>query len=169
MLDCRDKYVQRDAVMAEPKQTLLTAEGKAELEALSLSLIAQKREIKGRLQGTKSYGDAADSGEGTEEKEELARIDRKLNEIEHTLRQAKVIDTSAHDGTVQIGSRVTIIDENGESETWILVLPAEANTRNRKISDQSPIGRAMLGKTVGDEIRVQAPGGDTLYRIQTIA
>ena len=154
--------------MAEPKQTLLTAEGKAQLEAMLPTLVAQKREVKERLQGTKTYGDAADGGEGTEAKEELARIDRKINEIEHMLRHAKIIDTSQHDGTVQLGSRVTIVDTTGEAETWTIVLPAEASTRNRKISDQSPIGAAMIGKTIGDEVRVHAPGGDMVYTIRTI-
>jgi transcription elongation factor GreA len=154
--------------MAVPKQTLLTAEGKVQLEAMLPTLVAQKREIKERLQGTKTYGDAADGGEGTEAKEELARLDRKINEIEHTLRQATIIDTSQHDGTVQIGSRVTIVDAEGEAETWTIVLPAEASTRNRKISDQSPMGAAMIGKIIGDEIRVHAPGGDTVYTIRTI-
>lgn len=154
--------------MAELKQMLLTAEGKAQLEAMLPTLVAQKREIKERLQGTKTYGDAADGGEGTEAKEELARIDRKINEIEHMLRNAKLVDTSLHDGTVQIGSCVTIADGAGEVETWTIVVPAEANTRNRKISDQSPMGAAMIGKVIGDEIRVRAPGGDMVYTIRKI-
>ena len=124
--------------MAELKQMLLTAEGKAQLEAMLPTLIAQKREIKERLQGTKTYGDA------------------------------KLVDPSLHDGTVQIGSCVTIVDDTGEVETWTIVAPAEASTRNRKISDQSPMGAAMIGKVLGDEIRVRAPGGDMVYTIRTI-
>ena len=151
--------------MAELKQTLLTADGKAQLEAMLPTLIAQKREIKERLQGTKSYGDAADGGERVEAKDELARLDRRISEIEHTLRHAKLVDASERDGTVRIGSRVTIAEAGGESETWTIVVPAEASTRNRKISDQSPLGAAMIGKRVDDEIRVRAPGGDMVYRI----
>lgn len=154
--------------MAEMKQTLLTAEGKAQLEATLPTLIAQKREIKERLQGTKTYGDAADGGEGVEAKDELARLDRKISEIEHMLRHAKLVDDRDRDGTVRIGSRVTIADEGGESETWTIVVPAEASTRKHKISDQSPMGAAMIGKQVGDEVRVRAPGGDMVYRILEI-
>ena len=154
--------------MAELKQTLLTTEGKAQLEAKLPMLIAQKREVKERLQGTKTYGDAADGGEGTEAKEEIARLDRRISEIEHTLRHARLVDASERDGTVQIGCRITIADETGESETWTLVVPAEASTRNRKISDQSPMGAAMIGKRVGDEFSVRAPGGDMVYRILAI-
>ncbi len=154
--------------MAEPKQTLLTIEGKAQLEAMLPTLVAQKREVKERLQGTKTYGDAADGGESVEAKDELARLDRRISDIEHTLRHAKLVDTNAHDGTVRIGSRVTIADAEGESETWMLVEPAEASTRQRKISDQSPMGTAMLGKRAGDEVRVHAPSGDMVYVIRGI-
>ena len=151
--------------MAERKQTLLTLEGKQDMEAMLPTLIARKREIKERLQGTKTYGDAADGGEGSEAKDALIRLDRRIGEIEHMLRTAKIVDASASDGTVQIGSRVTIADAENVQETWIIVEPAEASTRNRKISDQSPMGAAMIGKRVGDEARVHAPGGDTVYRI----
>lgn len=154
--------------MAEVKQTLLTVEGKQDLEAMLPTLIARKREIKERLQGTKTYGDAADGGEGSEAKDALIRLDRRIGEIEHMLRTAKLVDTSTHDGTVGIGSRVTIDSADGVQETWMVVVPAEASTRNRKISDQSPMGAAMIGKRVGDEARVHAPGGDMVYRILAI-
>ncbi len=154
--------------MAEQKQTLLTPEGKQDMEAMLPTLIARKRELKERLQSTKTYGDAADGGEGSEAKDALIRLDRRIGEIEHMLRTAKIVDTTARDGTVRIGSRVTIDDTDGVQETWTVVEPAEANTRNRKISDQSPIGAAMIGKRVGDEARVHAPGGDMVYRILAI-
>lgn len=154
--------------MAETKQTLLTPEGKQELEAMLPTLIARKREIKERLQSTKTYGDAADGGEGSEAKDALIRLDRRIGEIEHMLRTAKIVDIADRDGTVRIGSRVTIGGDDGTQETWMIVVPAEASTRNRKISDQSPMGAAMIGKRVGDEARVRAPGGDMAYRILAI-
>lgn len=154
--------------MADTKQTLLTPGGKQDLEAMLPTLIARKREIKERLQSTKTYGDAADGGEGSEAKDELIRLDRRIGEIEHMLRTAKVIDASERDGTVRLGSRVTIADPDGVEEAWTIVVAAEANTRNRKISDQSPIGTAVIGKRAGDEARVRAPGGDMVYRIVAI-
>ena len=154
--------------MAELKQTLLTLEGKRELEAMLPTLVAQKREVKERLQSAKTYGDAADGGEIGEAKDELQRLDRRINEIEYTLSHAKVVDAAERDGTVRIGSQVSIVDDTGETETWTIVEPAEASTRNRKISDQSPMGAAMFGKRAGDEIRVRAPGGDLVYRILTV-
>ncbi|MGN6674031.1 MAG: GreA/GreB family elongation factor, partial [Thermomicrobiales bacterium] len=119
--------------MAELKQTLLTPEGKRELEAMLPALVAQKREVKERLQSAKTYGDAADGGEIGEAKDELLRLDRRINEIEYTLSHAKVVDAAERDGTVRIGSQVSIVDDAGETETWTIVEPAEASTRNRKI------------------------------------
>lgn len=155
--------------MADREETLLTAEGKSDLEALLPVLVAQKREVMERIQGAKTYGDMADGGEYIEAKDELAQIDGRIREIEHTLRHAKLVDLAERDGTVQIGCQVTIVDEAGEAETWTLVVPAEASTRNRKISTQSPIGAALAGQRVGDRVRVQAPGGDMTYTVVAIA
>lgn len=157
--------------MVDQKQTerLLTAEGKQALEAQLPTLVAQKREILERLQGAKTYGDAADGGEYREAKDEIANLDRRIREIEDTLRHAKLVDTTTRDGTVRIGCRVTVREESGDSEeTWTIVVPAEASTRNRKISTQSPMGAALMAKRVGDQIRVQAPAGDILYTITAI-
>lgn len=154
--------------MADRQQMLLTAEGKRELEAMLPTLVAKKREIMERIQGTKTYGDMADGGEYSEAKDELAQIDARIKELENTLRHARVVEETARDGTVRIGSRVTVVDEDGTAETWMIVTPAEASTRNRKISNQSPMGAALMGKRVGERISVRAPDGDTWYTISAI-
>lgn len=154
--------------MANQQETLLTAEGKRELEAQLPLLIAKKREIMERIQGAKTYGDMADGGEYSEAKDELAQTDGRIKEIEQMLRYAKIVEGGAKDGVVRIGCRVTVRDTSGQQETWTIVVPAEASTRNRKISNQSPMGVALLGKRVGDQIRVQAPDGDIFYTITAI-
>src|SRR6266511_1212067 len=110
----------------------------------------------------------ADGGEYSEAKDELAQIDRRIREVEQTLRHARVLDASERDGTVRIGCRVTVRGEDGDTETWMIVVPAEASTRNRKISTQSPMGAALMGKRAGDRISVPAPGGDLTYAIESI-
>lgn len=154
--------------MANQQETLLTAEGKRELEAQLPLLIAKKREIMERIQGAKTYGDMADGGEYSEAKDELAQTDGRIKEIEQMLRYAKIVEGGAKDGVVRIGCRVTVRDTAGQQETWTIVVPAEASTRNRKISNQSPMGVALLGKRVGDQVRVQAPDGDIFYTITAI-
>lgn len=158
----------RDAVMVERNRTLLTVEGKRDLEAALTLLTGKKREVLERLQGAKTYGDMADGGEHNDAKDELALLDRRINEIGHTLRHAKLVDAAERDGTVRIGSQVTIVDAEGAAETWTLVIAAEASTRSRKISNQSPMGAALLGKRVGDQIRVHAPAGDMVYTITAV-
>ena len=154
--------------MAELKQTLLTLEGKHQLEAMLPTLVAKKREIMERIQSAKTYGDAADSGEWSEAKDELAQLDRRISEIEHTLRHAKLVDAAERDGTVRIGCRVTIVDGSGTAETWTVVVPAEASTRSKKISNQSPLGSALMGKRVGEQVGVNAPDGPLVYTISAI-
>src|SRR5947207_9605568 len=154
--------------MAELQETLLTAEGKRQLEEELPALVAQKHAVRERIQGAKTYGDMADGGEYSEAKDELAQIERRIREIEQTLRHAKVIDAAERDGTVRIGCRVTVRGEDGDTETWMIVVPAEASTRHKKISTQSPMGAALMGKRVGDRISVHAPGGDLTYTIESI-
>jgi len=154
--------------MAELQETLLTAEGKRQLEEELPALVAQKHAVMERIQGAKTYGDMADGGEYSEAKDELAQIERRIREIEQTLRHAKVIDAAERDGTVRIGCRVTVRGEDGDTETWMIVVPAEASTRHKKISTQSPMGAALMGKRVGDRISVHAPGGDLTYTIESI-
>lgn len=154
--------------MSDLPVTLLTPDGKRDLEAQLPLLIAKKRAILERIQGAKTYGDMADGGEYSEAKDELAQTAGRIKEIEVMLRHVKVVDGSEKDGTVRIGCRVTVADATGATETWTIVAPAEASTRSRKISDQSPMGAALMGKRAGDTIRVHAPDGDTDYTITAI-
>lgn len=154
--------------MADQQVTLLTPEGKRELEAQLPILVAKKREILERIQGAKTYGDMADGGEYSEAKDELAQTDGRIKEIEVMLRHVRIVDESEKDGTVRIGCRVTVTDASGATETWTIVAPAEASTRGRKISNQSPMGAALMGKRVGDAVSVHAPDGDTRYTIAAI-
>lgn len=154
--------------MPTQQVTLLTSDGKRELEAQLPLLVAKKRAILERIQGAKTYGDMADGGEYSEAKDELAQTDGRIKEIEVLLRHVKIVDESEKDGTVRIGCQVTVSDSSGGTETWTIVVPAEASTRSRKISTQSPMGAALLGKRAGDKISVHAPDGDTWYTITAI-
>src|SRR6266516_369723 len=103
--------------MAELQETLLTAEGKRQLEEELPALVAQKHAVMERIQGAKTYGDMADGGEYSEAKDELAQIERRIREIEQTLRHAKVLDASERDGTVRIGCRVFFLNDTAATET----------------------------------------------------
>ncbi len=121
-----------------------------------------------RIQELTMEGDVSDNSEYEDTKEELVIIEARVREIENLLRHARVATKSNDIDLVQFGSQVTLIDEQGERETWTLVSPEEANALHGKISTQSPVGAAVLGKRVGDKVIVRAPGGETTFKVERV-
>lgn len=155
--------------MPGERSVILTAEGKVDLEqelktlrTVKLPAVAQ------RIQELTMDGDVSDNSEYEDTKEELVIIEARVREIENLLRHAQVATKSNVVGVVQFGSHVTLLDESGEREAWTLVSPEEANTLHGKISTQSPVGAAVLGKRVGDKVIVRAPGGETTFTVERV-
>jgi transcription elongation factor GreA len=147
----------------------LTAEGKEDLEReLQLLRTAKLPAVTGRIQELTQDGDVSDNSEYEDTKEELIIIEARIREIENLLRHAQVIPKSAPSDRVQLGSRVTLVDEHGERDAWTLVSREEANTLHGKISDESPVGKAVLNKRVGDKVVVEAPAGETTFTIEKV-
>ncbi|MCM8749816.1 transcription elongation factor GreA [Thermomicrobiaceae bacterium CFH 74404] len=155
--------------MVRERPVVLTLEGKAQLE----HELEQLRSVKvpmlvSRLQQLSNEGDISDNSEYEDTKEELVLAEARIREIEHILRRAQVITQEGRRDVVQLGSRVTVVDEEGITETWVIVSPEEANAMQGRISIESPVGAALLGKRAGDTVVVQAPGGETRFRIQSV-
>jgi transcription elongation factor GreA len=155
--------------MPGERSVILTAEGKVDLEqelntlrTVKLPAVAQ------RIQELTMDGDVSDNSEYEDTKEELIIIEARVREIENLLRHARVATKSGALDVVQFGSHVTLIDDTGERESWMLVSPEEANTMHGKISTQSPVGAAVLGKRVGDKVIVRAPGGETTFTVERV-
>jgi len=155
--------------MPGERSVILTADGKVDLEqelktlrSVKLPAVAQ------RIQELTMDGDVSDNSEYEDTKEELVIVEARIREIENLLRHARVAPKSAETGVVQFGSHVTLVDENGERESWILVSPEEANTLHGKISTQSPVGATVLGKRVGEQVIVRAPGGETTFTVERV-
>lgn len=147
----------------------LTSAGKARLEEELAHLRDVKRpELVERVEVSNDDGDISDNSEYEDLKEELIMADRRIQELEYLLSTAEIIEQRT-DGTVGLGSRVTLIDPDGEEETWTLVDPAEADSRTGSISTESPVGRVLMGKTKGDQAEVETPGGTIVYTIQNVA
>lgn len=148
---------------------VLTAEGKEELELELEQLRTDKRpSIERRIHELSHDGDVSDNSEYEDTKEQLVHIDARIREIEHMLRRVQVIKPAAADGVVHLGSHVTLVDQDGESETWTVVSKEEANSTHGKISTSSPVGSALLGKRVGDTLVVRAPGGETTFTVEKV-
>ncbi len=151
----------------------LTADGKQALEAELQELLTVRRpSVIDRVHDAQADGDVDDSGSLEEAKDELAQIDARAREIENMLRHAEILPDQANgasDGTIHLGSRVIVRDQFGDELTWMIVGSAEANSRSGKISSESLVGAALMGKRSGDSVAVQAPAGEMTYTIVQVS
>lgn len=149
------------------KQEYLTREGLAKLEAeLEELTTVGRREIAERIAAAKELGDISESGEYEDAKNSQALLEGRIREIKSILSRAKIIDDDEQAGAspfVRVGSVVTVAcqleGEDEEIATWSIVGSTEAAPSAGRISNESPIGSALLGKKVGDKIKVQTPSG----------
>jgi len=153
--------------MGTARGVQLTRDGKARLEE-ELRQIREHRlpELSQRIQGATEDGDVTDNSEYEDLKEEYNRTEGRLQELENILESAVIIEEGSRDGTIHVGSRVTVrTPDDSEDETWVLVSPEEAHAPEGRISSESPVGQALLGSRAGDAITVTTPGGDIVYTV----
>ncbi|MCQ3939063.1 MAG: transcription elongation factor GreA [Chloroflexi bacterium] len=144
----------------------LTPEGEAKLKAELEELKGPRREeLAKRLRAAIQMGDLSENADYHKAKEDQGFLEGRIKEIEAILRNSVIIERSGSSDVVSIGSRVTIQEEGFEPETYHLVGPAEADPRNGKISHESPIGRALMDKKVGDTAETETPGGKIKFKI----
>ena len=147
----------------------MTAERKVEMELeLERLRTVRRQEVAERIRSAKDDGDISESGEYEDAKREQAFLEGTIRRLEYQLRHSRLIDPQGVADNVVIGRSVTVVDEEGVVETYQIVGPAEVNARQRKISNQSPIGAALLGKRIGDTVRVQTPSGTFELTVQAI-
>ncbi|TSC53846.1 MAG: transcription elongation factor GreA [Parcubacteria group bacterium LiPW_39] len=136
---------------------------KQELEELKL----KRQEIAERLEEAKALGDLSENQEYIAAKEAQAFNEGKILELEQLLRDAQVIDKNKKISVVQIGSTVEI-KNNAKTQTFTIVGSEEANPARGKISNESPLGKAFLGRKVGETVEAETPGGKVSYKITSI-
>ena len=130
----------------------------------------KKKEVAARIKTAKEFGDLSENSEYDDAKTEQAFIEGRISEIEHVLKNAKIIEEVACKTTdeVCVGHTVTVDFAKGEAN-FKIVGSYEANPEMGLISNESPIGQALIGKKKGDEIKVQVPAGEIKYKIKKIA
>ena len=145
--------------MAE--EVILTKEGKEELEKRLEYLKLEKRaEITERIKTAREFGDLSENAEYDAAKNEQAMIEGEILEIEQKLKYAVIIKDGAKKGTVSLGSKVDFTDDDtGELYTYEIVGTTEADVEQGRISNESPIGNALLGRKAKDSISVSVPSG----------
>ncbi|MFO7611821.1 MAG: transcription elongation factor GreA [Clostridia bacterium] len=154
------------------KKTILTYEGLKELEKELDYLKGKKRkEIAEKIKKAISFGDISENSEYDEAKNEQAAIESKIAKLETSLRNAEVIDDETiKTDRVSIGCKVKIVDlDYNEEEIYQIVGSMEADPSKQRISDESPVGNALLGKKVGEKVEVAAPLGFMKFKILEIS
>ena len=153
------------------KKVYLTPAGLADLKTEYNDLINKKRpEVLESLSQARNQGDLSENAEYVSAKEELAFVDSRIDELEEMFKNVELIDekASANDkNEVVLGSKFTLEVKN-EKTDFSLVGELEANPEENKISDKSPLGKAVLGKKVGETAVVKAPAGDITYKVVSI-
>jgi transcription elongation factor GreA len=151
--------------MMKDRTVRLTLQGKAKLEDELAQLISvKKRDLATRIQEATEHGDISDNSEYEELKEDLVLTDARIHELEQTLERAEIVAPPTT-GAVGLGSVVTIRGDDGEEETWRLVGPEEADTREGTISTDSPVGSALMDRKVGDAATVSTPAGAIIFTV----
>ena len=152
------------------QETLLTIEGLKELEAeLEELKTVGRKEAAEKIKVARSFGDLSENSEYDEAMSDQAKLEARISEIEHIIKTAKVLDVESL-GTehVHIGSTVKIVDKKKKEFTYTIVGFAQADPAVGKISDESPVGKALIGHKVGDKVIVEAPAGAMQFKIVEI-
>ena len=158
--------------MDNKKKVFVTKQGFADLNKELLDNEEVKRpQVLERVSQARAMGDLSENSEYTAAREELSLIDSRIEELQEILKNIEMIDeakASRKTSAVQLGSTVTV-KINGKKEVFELVGEWEADPQEKKISHESPLGKALIGKGLNDKIEVEAPAGKILYHIVEIS
>lgn len=152
-----------------PEPAYLTAEGLAQIKAELEQLTGPRRiELAARLRAAIQMGDLSENADYHQAKEDQGFLEGRIQEIESILRNVVIIEKSANIDVVSIGDHVTIQEQGYDPETYHVVGAKEADPRNGRISNESPIGRAIMEHKVGDIVEADTPGGRMKFKILKI-
>ena len=151
---------------------MISAEGlkklKEELEYLKTS---KRKEIAEAIKTARGFGDLSENSEYDEAMNEQAQVEARIAELEEMLKDVKVIDESAiKTDAVAVGNRVKVFHEKmGKEVEYTIVGSSESDPAVKKISDESPIGKALLGASIGETVKAETPGGDIVMKVLEIS
>jgi transcription elongation factor GreA len=152
------------------QEFFLTSEGAEKLKVELEELKGPKREeMAKRLRSAIQMGDLSENADYIKAKEDQAFMEGRIQELDYLLKNATIVDAAdVSTDTIQVGSRVTVQEADYPPDIYYLVGVKEADPRNGKISNESPIGRALMGSHVGDVVTATTPGGDIMLKILKI-
>ncbi|HKU18285.1 MAG TPA: transcription elongation factor GreA [Candidatus Saccharimonadales bacterium] len=147
----------------------LTTQGVDELKAELADLVSQRSDIADRIKTAREFGDLGENMEYTAALQDKERNEARIAEIEHILANVKVITAPKGDSKVVLGSTVKLKSENGTTKQFQVVGTVEADPLNGKISDESPIGKALIGKKEGEAVEITTPAETSTYKVIEIS
>ena len=152
------------------KEIALTVEGQQKLEEeLHFLETTRRREVGQRIKEAKEFGDISENSEYDDAKNEQAMVETRILEVNQILAHATIISAPKKNDKVALGSKVELSDGDGDSVMYRIVGSAEADPSNNKISNESPVGQAVLGRKKGDTVPVTLPSGKTInYTVVSI-
>ncbi|HEV3391347.1 MAG TPA: transcription elongation factor GreA [Solirubrobacteraceae bacterium] len=153
-----------------PKDVIITPEGLANLKAeLDQLTTTRRREVAARIKEAREFGDISENAEYDDAKNEQAMLEARIASLEEKLRSATVIDQSdLSTDQVRVGSVVHVKDDGGKSVKYTIVGSAEASPAEAKLSNESPVGKALLGRKRGEEVVIATPKGERRLKITKI-
>lgn len=150
------------------KQYHLTKEGADELRKELDLLISQRKEVAERIKTAREFGDLSENAEYSAARQEQEKAENRISEIEHILQNLEIIKNSGGEKTVRLGCKVTLTSGSKTKELQV-VGTVEADPLEGKISDESPVGKALLKKKVGDEVEMKSGGDTVTYKLKSIS
>jgi transcription elongation factor GreA len=142
------------------KKILITKDGLAKLQSELENLLSVRRqEIAGKIKRAREMGGTENNAEYEDAKNDQAFVEGRILMLENIVKNATVIESPALPGVVEMGDKVLIQNQDGKIEQFIIVGSAEASPVEGKISNESPVGKALLGRKIGDEVEVTTPAG----------
>ncbi|SER84313.1 transcription elongation factor GreA [Psychrobacillus sp. OK032] len=157
--------------MSTEKQYPMTVAGKQKLEEeLELLKTVKRKEVVERIKIARSFGDLSENSEYDSAKEDQAFVEGRISTLESMIRNAVIIEEEGNNDTVALGKTVTFIEiPDGDEETYTIVGSAEADPLEGLISNDSPIAKGLLGKTIGEKVKIVTPGGEMDVEIKSIS
>ena len=158
--------------MSVKKQFHLTASGVAELEAELKGLLAERGPIAERIKTAREFGDLSENAEYSSARQEQDRAEARIADIENILLNVEIITKPKNgkgDKKIHLGSTVKLKSKAGKTKEFQVVGTVEADPLEGKISDESPIGQALMGKTEGEQVEIKTPAETTTYSITAIS
>ena len=147
----------------------MLAEGYEKLTADLKALRQERPKIVDAIEEARAHGDLSENAEYHAAKERQGQVEAQIAEIEDRVSRAQIIDPASLSGDkIVFGATVTVLDDNEKKQRYQIVGMTEADARQGRISYDSPLGRALIGKTVGEEVEVTVPSGDRFYQVKKI-